>query len=73
MANFWDNIGQNKIPYNVGYNQNQKPNLLQFIAQNKGKTLDQMLREYNLNVTEEDIEKAIPQAQELLRQLGYKK
>ena len=69
MPNFWDNISQNNIN---NYNK-QQPNLMQFIAQNRGKTLDQMLREYNLtNITEDDIKRTIPQAQQLLRQLGIK-
>ena len=68
MPNFWDNISQNN---RNNYNQ-QQPNILQFIAQNRGKTLDQMLREYNLNVSEEDIKRVIPQAEQLLRQLGIK-
>lgn len=72
MPNFWDNISQNNKPYNVGYNQNQNPNLRQFIAQNQGKTLDQMLNEYNLNVTEDDIKRVLPQAKQILSLLGLK-
>ena len=71
MANFWDNIGQNNVNnfqrQNVG-----KPNLLQFISQNRGKTLDQMLREYNINVTEEEINAILPEAKKLLNSLGIK-
>jgi hypothetical protein len=75
MANFWDNIGQNNInnfQQNSKQNFNGKPNLLQFIAQNRGKTLDQMLREYNLNVSEEDIQAILPEAKKLLDSLRLK-
>ena len=51
---------------------NSKPNLLQFIAQNKGKTLDQMAVEYGLNITQEDINRILPQAQKILSSLGLK-
>lgn len=72
MPNFWDEyISQNNIPRN-NTRQIQRPSLSQFIAQNRGKTLDQMLKEYNINVTEEEIEKLIPQAQKLLNSLGIK-
>ena len=75
MANFWDNISQNNInnySQNLNKNNNAKPNLLQFIAQNRGKTLDQMLREYNLNVSEEDIQAILPEAKKLFDSLGLK-
>ncbi len=71
MANFWDNISQNNInnfqQQNVG-----RPNLLQFISQNRGKTLDQMLREYNINVSEEEINAILPEAKKLLNSLRLK-
>lgn len=71
MANFWDNISQNNInnfqQQNVG-----RPNLLQFISQNRGKTLDQMLREYNINVSEEEISAILPEAKKLLNSLRLK-
>ena len=71
MANFWDNISQNNInnfqQQNVG-----RPNLLQFISQNRGKTLDQMLREYNINVSEEEINAILPEAKKLLNSLKLK-
>lgn len=46
MPNFWDNIGQNS---------NNKTNikeLLDFIRKNRGKSLEQMLKEYNINVSQ---------------------
>ena len=71
MANFWDNISQNNInnfqQQNVG-----RPNLLQFISQNRGKTLNQMLREYNINVSEEEINAILPEAKKLLNSLRLK-
>ena len=71
MANFWDNISQNNInnfqQQNVG-----RPNLLQFISQNRGKTLDQMLREYNINVSEEEINAILPEAKKILNSLRLK-
>lgn len=68
MPNFWDGIGQS----NRLNRSNNKPNLLQFIAQNKGKTLDQMAVEYGLNITQEDINRILPQAQKILSSLGLK-
>lgn len=71
MANFWDNIGQNNYAQNSRQNMS-KPNLLQFIAQNRGKSLDQMLKEYNLNVSEEDIKAILPEAKKIFDSLGLK-
>ena len=75
MPNFWDSVSQNNINNRPLFNNNvqqQNPNLLQFISQNKGKTLDQMLKEYNIDATEDDIKRVLPQAKEFLRKLGLR-
>lgn len=75
MANFWDNISQTNQSnrfQNSRQGNMQRPNLLQFIAQNKGKSLDQMLKEYNLNVSEEDIKAILPEAKKLFEGLRLK-
>ena len=66
MSNFWDSIGQSKLNNRA----NSKPNLMQFIMQNKGKTLDQMAVEYGLNITQDDINRILPEANKLLNSLS---
>lgn len=66
MPNFWDNIGQNS---------NNKTNikeLLNFIRKNRGKSLEQMLKEYNINASQEDINNIIPQAKEIMKMFNLK-
>lgn len=73
MSNFWDNISQNNINNYRPQQNMQRPNLLQFIIQNKGKTLNQMLKEYNLtNISEEEINNILPEAKNMLNSLNLK-
>ena len=58
MPNFWDNIGQNSN--------------IDFIRKNRGKSLEQMLKEYNINASQEDINNIIPQAKEIMKMFNLK-